>query len=65
MIVKLLTEHHLESLSVKGGCRDSCQNATLLEISCIGSYDTNDHDDVDFVIDEIWAQQLHFPCGVY
>ena len=35
MIVKLLTEHHLEFLSLKGGCRGSsestlvskCQNA--------------------------------------
>ena len=43
MIVKLLTEHHLELLSTKGGCRGSSesthiQNATLLEISCTGSY---------------------------
>ena len=42
MIVKLLTEHHLEFLSLKGGCRGSseytCQNATLLEITCHGSY---------------------------
>ena len=41
MIVKLLTEHQLEFLSLKGGCRDSyestCQSATLLEISCTGS----------------------------
>ena len=41
MIVKLLTEHHLEFLSKKGGCRGSSkstrQNATLLEISCTGS----------------------------
>ena len=45
MIVKLLTEHHLEFLSLKGGCRDSsepthvitCQNATLLGISCTDS----------------------------
>ena len=64
MIVKLPTEHHLECLSLKGGCRGSseftlvrmsncwkshvkahmllilvytCQNATLLEISCHGS----------------------------
>ena len=40
MIVKLLTEYHLEFLSLKGGCRDSSeftrQNATLLEISCTG-----------------------------
>ena len=37
MIVWLLTEHYLEFLSLKGGCRGSsvytCQNATLLEIT--------------------------------
>ena len=42
MIVKLLTEHHLEFLSLKGGCRGSpepiCQIVKLLEISCCGSY---------------------------
>ena len=41
MIIKLLTEHHLEFLSLKGGCRGSsestCQNLKLLEISCCGS----------------------------
>ena len=38
MSVKLLTEYHLEFLSLKGGCTGSSestrQNATLLEISC-------------------------------
>ena len=41
MIVKLLTEHHLVFLSLKGGCTSesyACQNATLLEISCTGSF---------------------------
>ena len=43
MIVKLLTEHHLEFLSLKGGCRGLSEstrfkNATLLEISCTGSF---------------------------
>ena len=42
MSVKLLTEHHLEFLSLKGDSRDSfestlCQNVKLLEISCHGS----------------------------
>ena len=41
MTVKLLTKHHLEILSLKGGCTGSCeyacQNATLLEITCHGS----------------------------
>ena len=35
MRVMLLTEHHLEFLSLGGGCTGlSCQNATLLEITC-------------------------------
>ena len=43
MIVNLQTEHHLELLSLKGGCRGSsestsCQNATLLEIIRTGSF---------------------------
>ena len=42
MSVKLLTEHHLDFPSLKGGCTGSsesytCQNATLLEITCRGS----------------------------
>ena len=36
--LRLLTEHHLEFLSLKGGCIFTCQNATLLEITCGGSY---------------------------
>ena len=34
MIVKLLTEHHLEFLSLKAGCRGLSE----LEITCHGSY---------------------------
>ena len=41
MIVKLLTEHHVEFLSLKGECRGSSEstlakNVKLLEISCHG-----------------------------
>ena len=41
MIVKLLIEHHLEFLSLKGGWRGSSESARvkkikLLEISCTG-----------------------------
>ena len=32
MIVKLLTEHHLEFLSLKGGCRGS-SDSTLVKMS--------------------------------
>ena len=40
MIVKLLTEHHLEFLSLKGGCRGSSESThvKMLEISYSGSY---------------------------
>ena len=46
MIVKLLTEHQLEFLSLKGGCRGSpesthVKNVKLLEISCGGSFHLN------------------------
>ena len=42
MSVKLLTKHHFEFLSIKGGCTVvselyAGQNATLLEITCHGS----------------------------
>ena len=39
MIIELLTEHHLEFLSLKGGCRGSSESThvKLLEISCRGS----------------------------
>ena len=38
MIVKLLTKHHLEFLSLKVGFRVyTCQNALFLEITCHGS----------------------------
>ena len=38
MTVKLLTEYNLELLSLTGGWTGLCQNATLLEITCHGSY---------------------------
>ena len=38
MIVELLTKHHLEFLSLKGGCTGSSESTTLLEISCHSSF---------------------------
>ena len=43
MTVKLLTEHHLEFLSLKGGCTGSSESTLvkmphLLEIICRGSF---------------------------
>ena len=39
MVVKLLTEHHLEFLSLKGGCTGSSESTLVkfLEVSCRGS----------------------------
>ena len=37
MIVKLLTEHHLEFLSLKGGCRGSYES-TLVKMSNCWKY---------------------------
>ena len=38
MSVKLLSEHHLEVFSLKGGCIGTSESATLLEITCYASY---------------------------
>ena len=38
MIVKLLTEHHLEFLSLKGGCRDSSQSSQVKIPHCWKSH---------------------------
>ena len=41
MILKLLTEHHLEFLSLKGGCRGSSESThvkmLIVGITCTGS----------------------------
>ena len=34
MIVKLLTEHHLEFLSLKGGCRGSSESTHVKMLNC-------------------------------
>ena len=38
MIVKLLTEHHLEFLSLKGGCRGSSQSTHVKMPHCLKSH---------------------------
>ena len=38
MIVKLLTEHHLEFLSLKGGCRDSSESTLVKMSNCWKSH---------------------------
>ena len=38
MIVKLLTKHHLELLSLKGGCRGSSQSSHVKMSNCWKSH---------------------------
>ena len=40
MIVKLLTEHHLEFLSLKGGCRDASESIPVKMSNCWESHIT-------------------------
>ena len=40
MIDKLLTEHHLEFLSLKGGCRDSSESTHVKMLHCWKSHAT-------------------------
>ena len=40
MIVKLLTEHHLEFLSLKGGCRGSSESTHVKMPHCWKSHAT-------------------------
>ena len=46
MILRLLADYHLEILSL-GSPEYTCQNATLLEITCRSSYVDDDEDDED------------------
>ena len=38
MIVKLMTEHHLEFLSLKGGCRGSSESTLVKMSNCWKSH---------------------------
>ena len=40
MLVKLLTEHHMEFLSFKGGCRGSSESTLVKMLHCWKSYAT-------------------------
>ena len=40
MIIKLLTEHHLEFLSLKGGCRGSSESTLVKMSNCWKSHAT-------------------------
>ena len=51
MIVKLLSKHHLEFLSLKGCCTGSSESTIvkMLESSCRGSHDNTEAKMLDYV----------------
>ena len=52
MIVKLLTEHHLEFRRLKGGCRGSSESTLVKMSNCLKSHAAAQYDIVFFnVID--------------
>ena len=56
MIVKLLTEHHLEFLRLKGGCGGSSKSALIKMSNCWKSHAT-----AQFV----WTKKLNVrSCGI-
>ena len=60
MIVKLLTEHHLEFLSLKGGCRDSSESTLVKMSNCWKSHAAAHlpaHADPSFIIPPLAMKQ--------
>ena len=69
MSVKLLSEQHLEFLSLKVGCTGSCEsthyvNTTLLEITCHSSYN-DPYTTLGYVSDHLAAKALVSLCFVH
>ena len=60
MIVKLLTEHHLEFLSLKGGCRGSFESTLVKKSNCWKSRAA-----ANLMIEELAIMSCHVePCGL-
>ena len=57
MIVKLLTDHHLEFLSLKGGCRGSSESTHIKMPHCWKSH-AKAHKRVGYNMDSV---RLRFP----
>ena len=49
MIVKLLTEHHLEFLSLKGGCRGSYESTHVKMPHCWKSHATAQYIELSYI----------------
>ena len=62
MIVKLLTESHLESLSLKGGCRDSSESTLVKMSNCWKSQTAAQFTKIQSYTSRV--QKLSF-CNIY
>ena len=51
MIVKLMTEHHLEFLSLKGGCRGSSESTLVKLANCWKSHAAANYLPVNHIIE--------------
>ena len=58
MIIKLLAEHHLEFLSLKGGCRGSSES-TVVKMSKFISH-MCDQSRISIYFRILWALEIHY-----
>ena len=65
MIVKLLTEHHLEFLSLKGGCRGSSESTHVKMLHCWKSHALAHMRMATNLLDQSRRSVFHqtFPCN--
>ena len=59
MIVKLMTEHHLEFLSLKGGCRGSSESSNIKMPHCWKTHAT-----AHIITDQRGRDTDHWPSGL-
>ena len=65
MIVKLLTEHHLEFLSLKGGCRGSSES-TLVKMSNCWKSHAAAHLSLQFLVKSVyWLLKIHIKLRLH
>ena len=63
MVVKLLTEHHLEFLSVKGGCRGSSESTLVKMSNCWKSHAAAQMlAGIELVLSNLWYCKRFFHC---
>ena len=64
MIVKLLTEHHLEFPSLKGGCRNVSESTLVKMSNCWKSHVATQMKSTDYIPSSFEVQQMVSSCRV-